>query len=338
MGMQQSEVEPEKAEVSTHLATLTLPTNLNTPTLRKRFTPQSPKHPPGIGCIKFSSLQDDAQTPPSPEPEYKPKPVTLSKKSKIYPFRNRSAEEFTNPKSYSFEKRSSSRDSSDLEYDNCQSRKQKNVSYKNEEKSQLICYKDDNKIITIKNDSKLTKYNTFDMKYNKRGKMTKYKSLDESEPKQTLVKYLDKHSNVSISAQDFDSDFKLLKYDNKGPRRDIICDTVDAWAKKGNRGVFSNLKHSLFKHSNAPEKAVVYKPLVFGGTFPIDCPMEGASARATASASTTPVESKGKEKFQTQKARSEHNVNRDVNLSFMSKPLKMREYGPAKSFDIDAPF
>lgn len=330
--MQQSEVEKDKHEVSTprtHPTALTLPTNTSsTATLRKRLTTHSPKISPAHGSVKYSLLRDvDVQNvQQSSDSDTKNKSASLSKKSKIYPFKNRSAEEFSSNRSYTFDKRSSSRESSDYEFDMMhQNRRQKNVAYKNEEKSQLICYKDDNKIIAIKNDSKLTKYNTFDMKYSKRGKMTKYKSLDESEPK-TLVKYLDRHSNISISAQDFDSDFKLLKYDNKTPKRDIICDTVDAWAKKGNKGVFSNIKNTLFKSSSTQEKEVVYKPLVFGGTFPIDCPMSGNS----------PV---GKsESFPVNKAKSEPLVNKDVSLSFASKPPKMREYGPAKSFDIDAPF
>lgn len=42
-------------------------------------------------------------------------------------------------------------------------------------------------------------------------------------------------------------------------RKDVICDTVDAWS------------HDSFRH-NIPESSK-YKPLVFGGTYPIDVPL-----------------------------------------------------------------
>lgn len=331
-------------------AALTLPTH-TAATLRKR-TP-APKLSPAHGTVKYSLLRD---LDGGGEGESKGKPVVMSKKSKVYPFKN--AEEFASVRSYSFDKRSysldkrsyssdkrsysfekpsysfdkrsSSRDSSDYEFE-CRQRQK--VSVKNEEKSQLICFKDDSKLIAIKNDSKLTKYNTFDMKYSKRGKMTKYKSLDEPESK-TVVKYLDRCSNISISAQDFDSDFKLLKYDSKKGKHDIICDTVDAWARKGNKGVFANLKHSLFKSGghHPPDKEVVYKPLVFGGTFPIDCPTNQTAAELKAAeAARSRTERLGKEK-----AVSDPSVNKD-GLSFLNRPPKMRAYGPAKSFDIDRP-
>ncbi|RZC42229.1 uncharacterized protein BDFB_009106, partial [Asbolus verrucosus] len=246
------EVEKRPPEVST-CNTIASPSSLklNTSTLRKRLTSRSP--------VQLKSLDSvaDAKTK-----------TGFGKKTKIYPFKNRSAEDFIT-KCDSFDKKNSSRDSSDLEFESNLSRKKKNVFYKNEEKSQLICYKDNTKIIAIKNDSKLTKYNTFDMKFNdKKGKMVKYKSLDIPEPT-AVVKYYDSQSNVAISAQDFNSDFKLTKFDRKKHKHDIITDTVDAWAKKSSSNVFSNIKNSIFK-SNKQTKEVIYKPLVFGGTFPID--------------------------------------------------------------------
>lgn len=195
-------------------------------------------------------------------------------------------------------KRSSSRESSDLEGDCLASQR------KCEEKSQLICYKDNVRIISYRNDSRLTKYSTFDMNVgDRRGKIAKYKSLDE--PK-TLVRYLEPRSNVSISAQDFGSDFKFSRRN----KHDIITETVDAWARKSsaNKGVFSNIKNTLFKNG-APGKEIVFKPLVFGGTFPIDRPEMKIS------------EQSGREK-----------ENSRVNRS----PV-VREYGPAKTFDIDQP-
>ena len=247
------------------------------------------------------------------------KSTTLTRRSKIYPFKNYSVEEFRYTKEDSFDRTSSSHDSSDCECDALL--KQKNVAFKNEEKSHLLCYKDDTKLITIKNDVKLTKSNALDVKFNeKRGKMIKYKSLDYSEPKM-LVKYLDTHSNISISAQEFDSDFKKIKFDRKKDKHDIICDTVDAWSKKNNKSVFSNIKSSLFKSSHSSGKEIIYKPLVFGGTFPIDAPCSDNSVSRC--------------------NLSDDRVNNDNNLSPRKKNQfkmpKMREYGPARSFDIDLP-
>lgn len=244
------------------------------------------------------------------------------KKCKIFPVKN-SSNEFG---------RNSSRDSSECETD---INWQKNVSYKNEERSQLICYKDNTKIIAIKNDSKFTKYNTFDIKSReKSGKLMKYKSLDEPETK-ALVKYLDKASNVSISAEDFNSDFRLLKYGQRKPKHDIIVDTVDVWAKKSSKNMFTNIKKSIFKNNTAAsQKDVVFKPLVFGGTYPIDAPTDAVISQQNIfhkpdrKTVNTPRETFDKiasgntfEKFQ------KSNRNK----------MKFREYGPAKSFDIDVP-
>lgn len=253
---------------------------------------------------------------------------THSNKYKVFPIKNRSAEEFT------FQK-TSSRENSDYEVEQSfTNRRPKNISYKNEEKSQLICYKNDTKIIAIKNDSKLTRYNTFDTKHPvPPGKITKYKSLDEPATK-TLVKYTDKYSNVSISADDFDSDFKLTKYDQKRPKQDIIANTVDAWAKKSGKNMFSNIKNSIFKSTtvNNTDKEIVFKPLVFGGTFPIDAPT-GFHEKTTGKHSQNDLMNdkitrllKNYRQDDLRKQRAWH------------RPAPVfREYGPAKSFDIDAP-
>lgn len=247
---------------------------------------------------------------------------SFKKNYKVHPYKNSSTEDFDYSKQDSFDRKSSSRESSDLEFETyIGRRRQKNVSYKNEEKSQLICYKDNTKVITIKNDSKHTRYNTFDMKYNdKKGKLVKYKSLDIPDVSKTVVKYLEPNSKVSISAEDFDSAYRFTKFDRKRHRHDIITDTVDAWAKKGSRNVFSNIKNSLFKNSTTPDKEIVYKPLVFGGTYPIDCPM---------------LETDIIKKSEPVKTEQEK-INKSQS-SVLSQSPKIREYGPPRTFDIDQP-
>nr|XP_022910213.1 uncharacterized protein LOC111421306 [Onthophagus taurus] len=253
--------------------------------------------------------------------------IKRSPKSKIFPiFKNKSAEEF-------YTKTDSS---DDCEFDGLL-KHSKNVAFKNEEKSQLICYKDNNKTITIKNDSKLTKYNTFDMKCpsnneNKRGNIIKYKSLDGSEHPRTIVKYFDSQSNVSINAKDFDSDFRRIKYETINTKKsltkhDIICDTVDAWSKKplnvGNKNVFSNIRSSIFKGSPPDKEIVRYKPLIFGGTYPIDAPLKSST--------------KFDEKLIDFEVRNEPKKIVNLGSNHLYRIPKVREYGPAKSFDIDIP-
>ncbi|KAJ8927811.1 hypothetical protein NQ314_019693 [Rhamnusium bicolor] len=313
------EVQKESPEVSTcrtNLSPFSLPMNSSS-SLRKRLTAA---HSPARSnssllhgdFIELQKLKDDSDSD---------KKNSFNKNHKIYPYKNRSAEDFIYSKQDSLDKKSSSRESSDLEIETyIGRRRQKNVSYKNEEKSQLICYKDNTKVITIKNDSKHTRYNTFDMRYNdKKGKLVKYKSLDIPDASRTVVKYLEPNSKVSISAEDFDSDYKVTKFERKKHRHDIITDTVDAWAKKSNRNVFSNIKNSLFKSGSNPEKEVVYKPLIFGGTYPIDCPM-----------------------FETKSTRPEPlKISQDKlnhsQSSILSQSPKIREYGPPRTFDIDQP-
>lgn len=283
--------------------------------MRKRLTSaQSPACPPD--AIELQKLRNDSDSD-------KKSTSSHNKKHKVYPYKNRSVEDFDYSKQDSLDRKSSSRESSDLEFETyVGKRRQKNVSYKNEEKSQLICYKDNTKIITIKNDSKHTRYNTFDMRYNdKKGKLVKYKSLDIPDAStKTVVKYLEPNSKVSISAEDFDSAYKLTKFDRKKHRHDIITDTVDAWAKKGSRNVFSNIKNSLFKNSTTSEKEVVYKPLIFGGTYPIDCPM----IETDSNKKTEPAKIKQKKISKSQS-------------SVLSESSKIREYGPPRTFDIDQP-
>lgn len=274
--------------------------------VRKRLTARSPNLSPArFPTNKY--LTEDNRNFKQLEVVADPKSKNGCK-SKIYP-KSLAVEGYRCPRQSSFDRKSSSQESSDLELDS----QFKKFQYRNEEKSQLICYKDNTKIVAIKNDTRLTKYNTFDMKVNeKRGKIVKYKSLDEPESN-TLVKYLDPHSKISISAQDFTSDFKMTRFDRKKPRHDVITDTVDAWSKKSGKNVFSNLKNSLFK-SSTPEKEIVFKPLVFGGTFPIDRPEVVSDKKLTGS---------DKDKFSSR-------------VNFDQSP-KFREYGPPKTFNIDEP-
>lgn len=181
----------------------------------------------------------------------------LNKNYKVYPTKNQSMEEFSYSRQESVEKKSSSRESSDVEIETyIGRRRQKNISYKNEEKSRLICYKDHTKVITIKNDSKHTRYNTFDMKCHKKGKLVKYKSLDIPDTK-TVVRYLEPNSKVSISAEDFNSDYRLTRFDQKKHRHDIVTDTVDAWAKRTVvicLPTSSNLSSKIIKEMRKPKR------------------------------------------------------------------------------------
>ncbi|KAF2905809.1 hypothetical protein ILUMI_00367, partial [Ignelater luminosus] len=334
----QEEVEKQPDEVSTHNIIPSIPLQTNPGTsVRKRLTTTPSTKPSSAynSNTKYALLYTNSRTlsestPSGSESENKTKIGT--KKYKIYPFKNRSAEEFRVTRSNdSFTRKSSSVDSSDCEFDsNYSRRRQKNVAYKSEEKSQLICFKDHTKILAIKNDSKITKYNTFDLKSgDKRSKMIKYKSLDEPAAKtlikyqDTQVRYQDTRSNVSISAQDFDLSFKLTKFDQK-PKHDIITSTVDSWAKRGTKNMFSNIKNSLFKN-NTSDKAVVFKPLIFGGTFPIDAPMSAAESDNYPQKRTVGTNN---EKYA--------NMKKDYKL-LLNDPPKVREYGAPKTFDIDRP-
>lgn len=168
------------------------------------------------------------------------------------------------------------KDSSDSDNEVLFSRKGKSVS---EEK------------LLLKNDS------TFDLKTSRR-KLMKFKSLDIPELKNTTVKYVDRQTKVSISAEGFNAD--------------SLPSAVDVWSRKHSKGVFKNIKNSFFhKCDRVPEK-VVYKTLVFGGTYPIDVPI-GPRVR-------------------------NHSENSQLHKSSLAgKTPKLREYGPARTFDIDQP-
>jgi hypothetical protein len=69
---------------------------------------------------------------------------------------------------------------------------------------------------------------------------------------------------------------KLWNFGCSHKKSDIICDTVDAWSNSRSGKLFMNLKQSLFGHTNHTERMMIggSKPLVFGGTYPIDMPLE----------------------------------------------------------------
>lgn len=317
--MQREVVEETETKVSTRSSNLSTALSHDTKvgtSVRKRLT--SPKNK--ASSAKYSLLQYNKSSSENMHSgsDSEGKMKMHKRKYKVYPFKNRSAEEFRfNRMEYSTRK-SSSVDSSDCEFDINAACKKKDVSYTSEEKSQLISFRDNStKIIAIKNDTKITKYNTFNLKPNERNKLIKYKSLDEPASR-TIVKYRDNHSDISIAAHDFDLNFKLAKFGQKH-KHDIITSTVDSWAKKDTKtSLLSNLKNSIFKSNS--EKSVVFKPLVFGGTFPIDSPLsEGESlslSRALKSAT---------------KSKSENHK------MMLNDPPKMRAYGAPKTFDIDRP-
>lgn len=304
--MQPEESEKTPPEVSTSSSNCfkQRALQMNVPNVRKRLnalsTSGSSVHSTNSNLLSAPSSIAFKQLETVADPKSK-----SGFKTKIYPKKGMSIENqrYTRQDSVST-KRSSSRESSDIESDTFVSQK------KYEEKSQLICYRDNIKIISFKNDSLLTKYSTFDINVaaDRRGKMVKYKSLDEPESK-TLTKYLDPQSKVSISAQDFGSDFKLSRIERKRNKHDIITETVDAWAKKSNKGMFSNIRNSIFSRNGTPDKEIVFKPLVFGGTFPIDRPES--------------INPSVREKENSRVA--------------MNRSPKMREYGPPKTFNIDQP-
>lgn len=305
---QHKDVEKDNTDVSkmAKMSAFTLPLH----SLRKRVTSRTTKISQDdlIELQKCKINSDDKQSLTS-----------IGKNRKIHPYDNKNLEEFGFfSRKERLDKKSSSRESSDMEIETyVGKRRQKNVSYKNEEKSTLICYKDNNKVITMKNDSKLTKYNTFDMKCTNKHRLVKYQSLDIPNSAKTIVKYVEPQNKLSISAEDFRIDYKPSKVDRRKHCRDIITDTVDAWAKKSGKNVFLNLKNSLFCSSTDRNKEIVYKPLIFGGTYPIDCPTFSNKIMKRSVSETT-------------KLNSQINM-KQPNIS------KLREYGPPRTFNIDQP-
>lgn len=70
---------------------------------------------------------------------------------------------------------------------------------------------------------------------------------------------------------------KLWNFGYNHKKSDVICDTVDAWSNSRSGKLLLNLKQSLFGHMNRTERMLLIggsKPIVFGGTYPIDMPLE----------------------------------------------------------------
>ncbi|ENN72297.1 hypothetical protein YQE_11040, partial [Dendroctonus ponderosae] len=226
-------VEKEAAEVSTtstQCAAFALPSTAIS--LRKRSVLKRDSHSPNPTSLSISSnllLHDEM---------LEMQPLKLEKcRLSTPPLLN----DITGLGSY--------KDSSDSENEVLFCRKGKSVS--------------EEKLLLLKNDSvKLASsdnYSTFDLKTS-RHKLIKFKSLDIPEFKNTTVKYVDRQSKVSISAEGFNAD--------------SLPNAVDVWARKHSKGVFNNIKNSLFhKSDRVPEKVVYKKTLVFGGTYPIDVPI-----------------------------------------------------------------
>ncbi|ERL85134.1 hypothetical protein D910_02556, partial [Dendroctonus ponderosae] len=225
-------VEKEAAEVSTtstQCAAFALPSTAIS--LRKRSVLKRDSHSPNPTSLSISSnllLHDEM---------LEMQPLKLEKcRLSTPPLLN----DITGLGSY--------KDSSDSENEVLFCRKGKSVS--------------EEKLLLLKNDSvKLASsdnYSTFDLKTS-RHKLIKFKSLDIPEFKNTTVKYVDRQSKVSISAEGFNAD--------------SLPNAVDVWARKHSKGVFNNIKNSFFHKSDRVPEKVVYKTLVFGGTYPIDVPI-----------------------------------------------------------------
>lgn len=83
--------------------------------------------------------------------------------------------------------------------------------------------------------------------------------------------------NILSSAGSLAHSRKLWNFGCNRKKSDVICDTVDALSNSRSGKLFINLKQSLFGHMNRTERILVIggsKPLVFGGTYPIDMPLE----------------------------------------------------------------
>ncbi|XP_025160714.1 uncharacterized protein LOC105190139 isoform X1 [Harpegnathos saltator] len=93
----------------------------------------------------------------------------------------------------------------------------------------------------------------------------KLESLIAPEPAKMAKKMRDVSSDDDANAQTLKQycNFEERKVMRVAPhihRKDVICDTVDAWS----------YDNSMF---NTSESAARYKPVIFGGTYPIDLPL-----------------------------------------------------------------
>lgn len=156
---------------------------------------------------------------------------------------------------------------SDLDHSVVKSNK---ILYKNAAKSQIICYRDREKIIAIKNASSMTNYNVNTIE---RIRIKNDNNVTTSGDQIVKYKNLNEADYAVEDAKDIDFSIKhLQKPKPLFHKPDVISNTVDSWSSKnGSKNMFCNFKDSLFR-SNAGSK-IKYKPLIFGGTYPIDAPM-----------------------------------------------------------------
>uniref|UniRef100_A0A1Y1NKR4 Uncharacterized protein n=1 Tax=Photinus pyralis TaxID=7054 RepID=A0A1Y1NKR4_PHOPY len=99
----------------------------------------------------------------------------------------------------------------------------------------------------------------------------------------------------------------------------MITNTVDSWAKKSTKNMLSNIKNSLFKGSS--DKTITFKPLIFGGTFPIDAPT-----------GIKPIKNKANvDGYSAQMIKS------DSHKLLLNELPQVRKYGTPKTYDIDRP-
>lgn len=106
---------------------------------------------------------------------------------------------------------------------------------------------------------------------------TRYNSNNSGRGKSSIPAPSDT-DNIHSRAASVTCSKKLWNFGCSRKKSDIICDTVDAWSSSCSGKLFLNLKQSLFGHMNRTESMLLVggsKPLVFGGTYPIDMPLEG---------------------------------------------------------------
>jgi hypothetical protein len=93
----------------------------------------------------------------------------------------------------------------------------------------------------------------------------------------TVVRATSDADNVQRCSASLSHSKELWDFGCSHKKSDVICDTVDAWSNTRSGKLFFNLKQSLFGHMNRTERMLLIggsKPLVFGGTYPIDVPLE----------------------------------------------------------------
>lgn len=113
------------------------------------------------------------------------------------------------------------------------------------------------------------------------GKLTAQYSFNKNDSNnndgETIVPTISDNDNVQSCPASLSRSKRLWNFGCSHKKSDVICDTVDAWCNTRSGKLFFNLKQSLFGHMNRTERMLLIggsKPLVFGGTYPIDVPLE----------------------------------------------------------------